>query len=162
MLITAPCVVSLTWRLENAQGELIDELTEPVEFFFGGQDLLPTVEEALLEQSAGYEASLHLEPEQAFGEYDPQLVCFEERSLFPDETEPGMRFEGLPEGASTPDMPEEAIYTVTDVYPSHVVLDANHPLAGMAVRFEIEVLEVWPASEEEVGAERERLAQAAR
>ena len=112
MLITAPCVVSLTWRLEDAQGELIDELTEPVEFFFGGQDLLPTVEEALLEQSAGYEASLHLEPEQAFGEFDPQLVCFEERSLFPEETEPGMRFEGLPEGATTPDMPEDAIYKI--------------------------------------------------
>jgi FKBP-type peptidyl-prolyl cis-trans isomerase SlyD len=152
MLITAPCVVSLTWRLEDAQGELIDELTEPVEFFFGGQDLLPTVEEALLEQSAGYEASLHLEPEQAFGEFDPQLVCFEERSLFPEETEPGMRFEGLPEGATTPDMPEDAIYTVTDVYPSHVVLDANHPLAGIALRLHLKVLDVRDATADEVDA----------
>lgn len=152
MLITAPCVVSLTWRLEDAQGELIDELTEPVEFFFGGEDLLPTVEEALLEQSTGYEASLHLEPEQAFGDYDPRLVCFEERSLFPEETEPGMRFEGLPEGAATPDMPDDAIYTVTEVYPSHVVLDANHPLAGIGLHLHLKVQDVREATADEVDA----------
>lgn len=152
MLITAPCVVSLTWRLEDAQGELIDELTEPVEFFVGGEDLLPTVEEALLEQSTGYEASLHLEPEQAFGDYDPKLVCFEERSLFPEETEPGMRFEGLPEGTATPDMPDDAIYTVTEVYPSHVVLDANHPLAGIALHLHLTVRDVREATADEVEA----------
>jgi FKBP-type peptidyl-prolyl cis-trans isomerase SlyD len=152
MLITAPCVVSLIWRLEDAQGELIDELTEPVEFFFGGEDLLPSVEDVLHEQSIGYEASLHLEPDQAFGDYDPQLVCFEDRSLFPQETEPGMRFEGLPEGAATPDMPDDAIYTVTEVYPSHVVLDANHPLAGIALHLHLKVRDVREATADEVEA----------
>ena len=46
--------------------------------------------------------------------------------------EPGMQFDGLPEGCATPGMPQDAIYTVTEVYPNHVVLDGNHPLAGMA------------------------------
>lgn len=152
MLITAPCVVSLTWHLADAQGEAIDELAEPVEFFFGGDDLLPKVEEALAGQAAGFEAHLHLEPEHAFGDYDADLVCFEDRSLFPDDIEPGMQFEGLPEGAATPDMPADVIYTVTEVYPSQVVLDANHPLAGIALRLHVVVRDVRQASEEEIEA----------
>jgi FKBP-type peptidyl-prolyl cis-trans isomerase SlyD len=152
MLIHKPCVVTLTWRLSDAQGGAIDELAEPVEFFFGGDDLLPKVEEALEGQTSGFEAHLHLEPEHAFGDYDSALVCFEDRALFPAETEPGMRFEGLPEGAVTPDMPADAIYTVTEVYPSHVVLDGNHPLAGMALRLHIHVRDVRAASDDEIAS----------
>ena len=96
MHITAPCVVTLTWTLSDAQGQAIDELDEPVEFFFGGDDLLAKVEEALVDQETGFEAHLHLEPEHAFGDYDAELVCFEDRSLFPTELEEGMQFDGLP------------------------------------------------------------------
>ncbi|MFZ5548043.1 MAG: FKBP-type peptidyl-prolyl cis-trans isomerase [Pseudomonadota bacterium] len=152
MDITSPCVVTLVWTLSDAQGQLIDELNDPVEFFYGGDDLLPKVEEALAGQSAGFEARLHLEPEQAFGDYDADLVCYEERALFPEAVEPGMQFEGLPEGATTADMPEGLIYTVTEVYPSHIVLDANHPLAGMALHIHLKVLDVRQATEAEVGA----------
>jgi FKBP-type peptidyl-prolyl cis-trans isomerase SlyD len=129
MEIASPCVVSLTWRLADAQGIEIDELTEPVEFFFGGDDLLAKVEEALAGQSAGYETTLHLEPEHAFGEYDSELVFFEERTLFPENIEPGMQF-----------------------YPDHVVLDGNHPLAGIGLRLEIVVRDVREASEAEIEA----------
>jgi FKBP-type peptidyl-prolyl cis-trans isomerase SlyD len=66
--------------------------------------------------------------------------------------EAGMQFEGLPEGAVTPDMPKEAIYTVTEVYDTHVVLDANHPLAGIALRLHVVVRDVREATEEEVEA----------
>ena len=130
MLITPPCVVSLTWKLQDASGHLIDELAEPVEFFYGGNDLLPKVEEALLEQTTGFADLVHLEPEQAFGDYDAELVCFEERSLFGEPVEVGMQLDGLPAGAATEGMPENLIYTVTEVYPSHVVLDGNHPVGG--------------------------------
>ena len=150
MRIHKPCVVSLTWRLCDAQGAEIDELTEPVEFYYGGDDLLPKVEEALEGQAVGFETQLHLEPEHAFGEYDSRLVCFEDRALFPAELEPGMRLEGLPEGAATPGMPTDALYTVTEVYPSHVVLDANHPLAGMALRIALKVISVREATESEI------------
>lgn len=150
MLITPPCVVSLVWRLEDAQGQLIDELTEPVEFFVGGDDLLPKVEEALIDQEAGYQAQLHLEPEHAFGDYNADLVFFEDRALFPDGVEPGMQFDGPPEGATTPDLVSDAIYTVTEVYPEHVVLDGNHPLAGVALRLNLTVRAVREASAEEV------------
>ena len=53
-----------------------------------------------------------------------------------------MQFEGLPAGSKTPDMPGDVFYTVTEVYPSHVVLDANHPLARFALTFEIELISV--------------------
>ena len=152
MLITHPCVVSLTWKLQDTQGNLIDELSDPVEFFFGGDDLLAKVEEALTDQSTGFEASLHLEPEHAFGEYDPALVCFENRALFPAEVEPGLQFEGLPEGSVTPNMPADTVYTVTEVYPTHVVLDGNHPLAGMALRLHITARDVREATADEIEA----------
>ena len=150
MLITHPCVVSLTWRLQDAHGQLIDELKEPVEFFYGGDDLLAKVEEALADQTVGFETILHLEPEHAFGEYDPALVFFEERSVFPDAIEVGMQFDGVPDGAKTPGMPSDAIYTVTEVYPGHVVLDGNHPLAGIALRLDLKVLDVREATEQEI------------
>lgn len=152
MIIARPCVVTLTWTLTDAQGQPIDELKEPTEFFFGGQDLLPKVEEAIEGQESGHEAYLHLEPEHAFGDYDAQLVCFEARELFPSEIEEGMRFEGLPHGSQTEGMPADAIYTVTEIYPSHVVLDGNHPLAGMALRLRLMVRDVRDATEDEVEA----------
>jgi FKBP-type peptidyl-prolyl cis-trans isomerase SlyD len=152
MLITTPCVVSLTWKLQDTLGNLIDELKDPVEFFFGGDDLLAKVEEALSNQESGFATTLHLEPEHAFGEYDPALVFFEERSVFPEVVEVGMQFDGLPPGATTQDMPPDAIYTVTEVYPGHVVLDGNHPLAGIALRLDLVVRDVRPASEQEIEA----------
>ncbi|MBI5257283.1 MAG: peptidylprolyl isomerase [Burkholderiales bacterium] len=152
MLINDPCVVSLTWVLADAQGQAIDELTEPLEFFFGGDDLLPKLEEALAGQQAGFETLLHLEPEHAFGDYRAELVCFEDRALFPEGIEEGMQFDGLPEGAQTTGMPPELIYTISEVYPSHVVLDGNHPLAGMALQLQVKVIAVREASEAEVEA----------
>ncbi len=150
MNISVPCVVSLTWTLTDAQNDPIDSLTEPVEFLVGGDDLLPKVEEALIGQAEGFQTHLHLEPEHAFGDYRSDLVCFEERSLFPEQLEAGMQFEGLPEGATTTGMPPDAIYTVTEVYPTHVVLDGNHPLAGMALRLDLTVRGVREATQEEV------------
>ena len=152
MLITAPCVVALTWKLQDAQGQAIDELNDPVEFLVGGDDLLPKVEEALIGQAAGFETTLHLEPEHAFGEYDAGLVFFEDRALFPAELDAGMQFDGVPEGATTEGLPADAIYTVTEVYPHHVVLDGNHPLAGIALRLALHVRDVRDATEAEIEA----------
>ena len=151
MLIAHPCVVSLTWTLADAQGQTIDELSDPVEFFYGGDDLLPKLEEALAGQTTGFATELHLEPEHAFGDYDPALVCFESREVFPEHLEEGMQFDGLPEGAATPGMPREAVYTITEIYPDHVVLDGNHPLAGIALRVRLKVHAVREAAEEEIG-----------
>lgn len=152
MRISEPCVVSLTWTLKDTQGQLIDELSEPVEFFYGGEDLLDKVEEALSGQEAGFEADLHLEPEHAFGDYLAERVCFESRALFPEHLEVGMQFDGLPEGSATEDMPPGLIYSITEIYPEHVVLDGNHPLAGIALRLHLKVQAVREATEDEIEA----------
>ncbi|HAL39296.1 MAG TPA: peptidylprolyl isomerase, partial [Polaromonas sp.] len=135
MKITPQCVVALTWTLKDTLGDVLDELDEPVEFLLGGDDLLAKIEESLQGHQAGDQLELHLEPEYAFGDYDENLVFLEPRDIFPAELEEGMTFDGaaLPAGASG-HIPHEHIYTVTEIYPEHVVLDGNHPLAGIAIR----------------------------
>ncbi len=152
MKITPQCVVALTWTLKDTLGDVLDELDEPVEFLIGGKDLLASIEEALLGHAAGDTLELHLEPENAFGDYDENRVFLEPRSIFPAELEEGMTFDGaaLPSGA-TPQIPPEHIYTVTDIYPEHVVLDGNHPLGGIAIRLAVKVESVREATEAEVG-----------
>ena len=152
MKITSQCVVALTWTLKDTLGDVLDELDEPVEFLLGGNDLLAKIEETLQGHEPGDQLELHLEPENAFGDYDENLVFLEPRNLFPAELEEGMTFDGaaMPAGASA-QIPREHIYTVTDVYPEHVVLDGNHPLAGIAIRLAVKVESVRDASEQEIG-----------
>jgi FKBP-type peptidyl-prolyl cis-trans isomerase SlyD len=152
MLIAPPCVVTLTWTLTDAQNRPIDALDTPTEFLFGGSDLLAGIEDAIAGQAAGFETRVQLEPEQAFGDYRSELVCFEPRALFPAELEIGMAFEGLPPGHQSQGMPEGEIYLVTEIYPEHVVLDGNHPLAGLALRIALKVEAVRAATEQEAEA----------
>jgi FKBP-type peptidyl-prolyl cis-trans isomerase SlyD len=151
MEVTPQCVVALTWTLKDTLGETLDVLDEPVEFLVGGQDLLAKIEEALQGHEPGAKLDLHLEPEDAFGDFNDQLVFLEPRSRFPQELEEGMTFEGLPEG-SNPDAPRDVLYTVTEIYPEHVVLDGNHPLAGIALRLHLKVEAVREATKDEIGA----------
>ena len=152
MKITPQCVVALTWTLKDTLGDLLDELDEPVEFLLGGNDLLAKIEEALQGHEPGDQLELHLEPENAFGDYDENLVFLEPRNIFPAELEEGMTFDGaaMPAGTSA-QIPHNHIYTVTDVYPEHVVLDGNHPLAGIAIRLAVKVESVRDASKQEIG-----------
>lgn len=152
MKITPQCVVALTWTLKDTLGDLLDELDEPVEFLLGGNDLLASIEEALQGHDAGDTLELHLEPDNAFGDYDENLVFLEPRGIFPAELEEGMTFDGaaMPLGASA-QIPPDHIYTATDIYPEHVVLDGNHPLGGIAIRLALKVESVREATEEEIG-----------
>ncbi|ABM58400.1 FKBP-type peptidyl-prolyl cis-trans isomerase [Verminephrobacter eiseniae] len=152
MEITRRCVVALTWTLKDSLGEELDVLDEPVEFLVGGDDLLPRIEEALQAHGAGATLALHLEPEEAFGDFDEQLLWLEPRSLFPADIEEGMRIDGLAlPAACSPDVPRSACYTVAGIYPEHVVLDGNHPLAGIALRLQLTVQAVRAATDEEIG-----------
>jgi len=151
MEIKQQCVVALTWVLKDTLGEELDVLDEPVEFLVGGDDLLERVEEALQGHSSGARLDLHLEPEEAFGDYQDQLLFLEPRALFPADIEEGMTFEGaaLPQGTN-PDAPRDALYTVAQIYPEHIVLDGNHPLAGIALRLHLVVQGVREATDEEL------------
>ena len=151
MNITNDCVVALTWVLKDTQGEILDELDDPVEFYLGGHDLLDKIQQALQEHEVGDLIDLHLEPEEAFGDFDELLVCLEPRALFPAEIEEGMTIEGhaLPKGCNE-DAPKEVIYTITDIYPEHVVIDGNHPLSGMALRISLKITGVRHATSQEI------------
>ena len=118
----------------------------------GRTDLLDRIEEALQGHTEGATLSLHIEPEEAFGDYNDQLIFLEPRTLFPLELEEGMVLEGnaLPTG-SNPDAPRDVLYTVSEIYPEHVVLDGNHPLAGIAIRLHLKVCGVREATEAEIG-----------
>ena len=150
MKITEQCVVSLTWTLKDTLGEALDTLEEPVDFLVGGSDLLAKIDEALQGHEPGEQLELHLEPQDAFGDYDDRLLFLEPRHLFPEQLEEGMGFEGLPAGCSSA-APKDRIYFVSDIYPDHVVMDANHPLAGIALRIQLTVHAVREATEEEIG-----------
>ena len=152
MEIKSPCVVALTWTLMDTLGETLDVLDEPVEFLVGGADLLPKIEEALQGHAAGAKLDLHLEPEDAFGDFNDQLIFLEPRLLFPAEVEEGLTIEGtaLPQGCN-PDAPRNVLYTIAQLYPDHVVLDGNHPLAGIALRLRVKVATVREATVDEVG-----------
>jgi len=152
MEITQQCVVALTWTLKDTLGEVLDILDEPVEFLLGGQDLLPVIETALQGFSVGASVNLQIEPEQGFGDFNDKLIFLEPRNLFPAELEEGQCMEGwaLPPGCHS-EAPKDALYTVTDIYPEHVVLDGNHPLSGIAMRIALKVESVREATEEEIG-----------
>jgi len=150
MEITEQCVVALTWTLKDTLGETLDVLDEPVDFLVGGEDLFDRIEQALQGHEAGATIDLHLEPEEAFGDYNENLVFLEPRTLFPEALEEGMSFEGLPPGTN-PEAPKDVLYTVTEIYPDHVVLDGNHPLAGIAIRLNLTVQAVRDATEDEIG-----------
>lgn len=149
MKIAKNTVVTVHYKLSDAQGNLIEESREPMVYLHGGyENTLPKIEEALEGKAAGYETTIQVEPDDAFGEYDPNLIKIEPRNRLPEPIEVGMQFEGTPDGGEDGDEP--LIFTVTDIADDKVVLDGNHPLAGMALRFTLNVTEVRTASDEEI------------
>jgi len=146
MQIAKDKVVSLDVRLSDVHGNLIQESSEAVQYLHGDYDgIFPAVEEALQGKAPGEKIEVRLDPEDAFGEYDAELVQLAERAQFPPELEIGMQFEQ--EGGPENDL---LIYTVTDIAGDQVVLDGNHPLAGMALNFACTVVAVRDATAGEI------------
>ena len=149
-------VVTLGYELKDCDGEQLEHEGAELAYLHGYGAIFPKVEAALEGQDVGFVASLTLEPEDAFGEYDAELLRVEPRDRFPETLEVGMRFEGVPgeSGGQPPrgqDSTEDArIYTVTDIAADRVVVDANHPLAGERLWFKCAVKEVRPATPEEL------------
>lgn len=147
MKIVKDTVVTVRYKLSDAQDNLIEESHEPMVYLHGGyENTLPKIEEALEGKEAGYDTVIQVEPADAFGEYDASLVKIESRGNLPTPIEVGMQFEGTPDDNED----ETTIFTVTDIADDKVVLDGNHPLAGMALRFALNVTEVRAATAEEI------------
>ncbi len=147
MRIEPGTVVTIAYELRDAGGEPLEDEGAEVAYLHGGYgNIFPKVEEALGGKEVGEEVALTLEPEDAFGEYDAELLRVEPRNRFPETLEIGMRFEGVPG-----EREEEAlIYTITDIADDSVVVDGNHPLAGERLWFHCAVKQVRAATAEEL------------
>jgi FKBP-type peptidyl-prolyl cis-trans isomerase SlyD len=146
MHIAMNTVVSITYELSDVDGNILESTSEPVNYLHGGYDnIFPKVEEELHGKKVGDVITLGLEPEDAFGEYDEELVQIEPVSAFPtDKLEVGMQFEGEdPTG-------DVVLYTITDIGDGKVVVDGNHPWAGERVNFKCTVTGIRPATKEEI------------
>ena len=147
MNIFSNTVVTLTYKLFSASGDLIEESTQPISYLHGGhQGIFPKVEAALAQKTVGDQLSVTLEPEDGFGDYDADLVRVEPQERFPPEVKVGMQFEGQGDG----DDRAGIVYTVTDIADGKVVVDGNHQLAGQRLRFDCTVVDVRPATSEEL------------
>ena len=139
-------VVTLDYNVTDSDGALVDAGKEPLVYLHGGyDDIFPKIEEEVQGKKIGETIKVKMQPDEAFGEYDEELI--ESRDSFPKELQVGMQFEGAPEGTDDEDF---VIYRVTDIADDKVVLDGNHPLAGMSLIFTCTVTAVRPASAEEL------------
>ena len=151
MRIESGRVVRLEYEMKDCDGEPVEDEDASLEYLHGGfGGIFPKVEEALEGKDIGHELSVTLEPEDAFGEYDADLLRVEPRARFPEGLEVGMQFEGVPGGGEAQDDAHSHIYTVTDVTDDTVVVDANHPYAGERVWFRCTVREIRPATRDEL------------
>jgi len=133
-------VVSLKIQMYDAHGGLLHAPEDQHTYLHGGYGgLLEALERSIEGKGPGAKVRVQLEPEQAFGEYDAELLRVEEAERYGEGLEVGMEIEE-----------DERMYTVTDVAAGKVVLDANHPLAGIALRFAVEIVNVRPARVEEI------------
>jgi FKBP-type peptidyl-prolyl cis-trans isomerase SlyD len=140
MQVAKDTVVTLRIEMHDAHGTLLHAPEQPVSYLHGGYGgLLEGLERSLEGMQPGAEVRLQLEPEQAFGEYDADLVRLEPAQRYGDGLAVGMEVEE-----------DSRLYTVTDIAGGQAVLDGNHPLAGMALRFSMKVLEVRAATPDEL------------
>jgi FKBP-type peptidyl-prolyl cis-trans isomerase SlyD len=145
MKITQNTVVTITFRATDAQGKLLEDGKEPRAYLHGGyNNTLPGIEKALEGQEKGFAATLVLPPEDAFGVRDESLVTSIAKKDFP----PGVKVGGQLQGVD--DQGREQVFTVMKIKGNTVLLDGNHPLAGEVLHFAVKVVDVQPASAEEV------------
>ncbi|MBL8438190.1 MAG: peptidylprolyl isomerase [Zoogloeaceae bacterium] len=146
MQIVKNTVVTLKYEVRDPDGNMIDDGHHPLVYLHGGYDgIFSKIEETLHGKQQGDQFQIKLQPEEAFGDYDEELVLVEDASMFPENIEVGMSFERV-----TDDGEDEILYRITDIADGKVVVDGNHPLAGTALVFDITVSEVRQASAEEI------------
>jgi FKBP-type peptidyl-prolyl cis-trans isomerase SlyD len=145
MKIDKDTVVTLRFKVAEADGKLIEESREPMVYLHGGyQNTLPKIEAALEGREPGYEVTLQLKPDDAFGARDESLVRTIPKKEFP----PGVKVGGQLEGHTDDGQPH--VFHVTKIKGDKVLLDGNHPLAGRELRFVLKVTGVRAATQEEI------------
>jgi FKBP-type peptidyl-prolyl cis-trans isomerase SlyD len=142
--IVKNCVVTLEYTVTDPDGTMIDDGRRPLVYLHGGYDgIFPKLEETLHGKKVGDHLKVKLQPEDAFGDYDEKLVAVEDADMFPEDAEIGMAFERVSDAG-------EVLYRITEIAEGKVVVDGNHPLAGMALIFDMTVTAVRTATAEEL------------
>ncbi|MBL6685520.1 MAG: peptidylprolyl isomerase [Methylophilaceae bacterium] len=146
MQVKMNTVVTISYELKDADGNILEKSKDPIAYLHGGHDnIFPKVEEAIHGKKEGDKIEIGLEPADAFGEYDEQLVQIEPITAFPESNvKEGMQFEGENESGDV------VVYTVTNVADGKVVVDGNHPWAGQRVVFSATIDNVRDANAEEI------------
>lgn len=147
MQLAANKVATIAYTLKDDQGTLIDQAdkNQPFAFILGVGNIIPGLENALEGKSAGDQVSVTIEPAQAYGERDDNLKQTLSKEMFEgvDEVKPGMQFHAQTNQGMS-------VVTVTEVEGEKITIDGNHPLAGITLNFDVDVLEVRDATEEEL------------
>jgi FKBP-type peptidyl-prolyl cis-trans isomerase SlyD len=155
--IERDCLVELEYQLKNGKGEVVELSTErgPMVYLHGHAEILPALEQGLEGAGEGDRLSVCLEPDQAYGPFDPDQILSVPRSEFPEDAEivPGDWITiALSDDADEEVDGQEMDARVLEISPDAITLDANHPLAGQQVVFEMMVLRVRKATKEEIEA----------
>ena len=146
MQIAKDTVVTLNYRVTDPDGNLIDDGQRPLVYLHGGYDgIFSRIEEALHGKTVGEQLEVKLQPEDAFGEYDAELVRVEQLAMFPEGIQVGMQFE-----RATDDGDADLVYPIPDIAGDKVAVDGNHPLAGTALVFNCTVSDIRAATAEEL------------
>ncbi len=147
MQITKDAVVTIDYTLRNEGGEVIEssEGRAPLAYIHGIGNIIPGLESALEGKAAGDEVSVNVAPADAYGERVDDLVQAVPKQMFQSEVEPqvGMQFQAMSESGPR-------VVTVVSVEDETVTVDGNHPLAGMALNFDVKIVEVREATGEEL------------
>lgn len=146
MIVSKDTLVRIAAEMHDLQGHLLDQTpADGIWYLHGRGDVFPAFEAKLEGLSCGKSVSFTLEPEEAFGEFDEELVTLVPVSELgdPADIRVGLQFEAVP-GAKTSEHP----YRITDIAEGVAVLDANHPLTGWTLRFDVKILEIAEANSE--------------
>jgi FKBP-type peptidyl-prolyl cis-trans isomerase SlyD len=146
MKATAGMVVTMHYTLTDDRGEVLDSSrgSEPLAYLHGASNIIPGLERALEGTAAGHKANVTVAPAEGYGEKNPEAVFEAPREHFPPDLElkPGVRV-----SADGPNGPIS--FLVVSVNDQTATLDGNHPLAGQTLHFDVEIVNVRAATEEE-------------
>jgi FKBP-type peptidyl-prolyl cis-trans isomerase SlyD len=159
MKIRKGCLVDLVYELKDEEGSVVESAgpEEPMTYLHGYGEIAPGLEEELDGVEEGAVLEIVLPPGKAYGDYNPEGIVAVPRSEFPADAEivPGDAISVQVKSDEESDETEEIEMRVLEISPDAITLDANHPLAGQEVTFDIRVIGVRQASEQEIAARQE-------
>ena len=148
MNIGEKSVVTFHYTLTNSNGEELDSSAgrDPMKYLHGASNIVPGLEKEMEGKSSGDKLKVEVQPEEGYGEVNPQMIQTVPHSAFEGvpEIKPGMQFQAQGPGGETQHI------TVKEVTGDEVIVDGNHPLAGQVLHFDDTIEDVREASEEEL------------